>query len=227
MGSFQSKRAKEMSALADSLSYKISKFLSFTGSTVESLFQLNRHINFQRSFRIMKGQSPTKSYDFWTWLSLQYEYFAKCMELVHLSNITIPDPKIHAAPVSEKNYLVSDIPASLVFDSVPDPVYRVSTSTCLVQLMHAGFYYLMGAKCALLGESYFQEALKRLGGLDNVPESDLSAEKAVDRVSIALDLFTKAYDHFKKNKQSRMTFLIAAELAKSNHIAGTHDLAIK
>lgn len=114
---------------------QISKFLLRGPSPIDGLFQLNRHINFFRSLRILNGERPIGAYDFWAWVAQQYRIFADLVDATLTMGVVLPPPDVHAMPSAEKNYLVCDIPLSLIFGKIPDPV-RGAVCFCLLSNPH-------------------------------------------------------------------------------------------
>jgi len=162
---------------------------------------------------------------------LQYKLFAELIEHALNHGVKLPDPQPHSAPVSEKNYLVSDIALSLVFDKTSDSSSRYAPPVCLVGLMHAGFYYLMAARCSFIRLRTFNEYLIRKDSYNKTPMAHMieegEREKNIDVLSLVMDLLTKAYEQCKKQKSTRLNLMIARDIANANQMCKKHDLALK
>ena len=58
-------------------------------------------------------------------------------------------------------------------------------------------------------------------------KQSVQAEKSVNHHAVTLELFTKAYEYFKKSKGQRTTLYLALEIAKLHESMGSHELAIQ
>jgi hypothetical protein len=228
----QSHRWGELKVLADCLSFKISKFLMLGESPVDSLFQFNRHNKFFRQLSLMHNEKPSLSFEYWAWVSCQYALFA---ELIDLLKVELPEPAIFPAPNSDMNYLVADTPLSLLFHFKKDVDISgdsYSPSNISICIYHSGFYYMMAGismirrrKCLLSLEKSMNPEFPL--EFQDFLSSIMPQERTVDHLTLAIDLYTKAYERFKKHKASRMTLYIAGEIADAYMLLEKYDLALK
>lgn len=62
---------------------------------------------------------------------------------------------------------------------------------------------------------------------DYPPPAIMEAERNTDHSTLTIELLTKSYEQFKKQKAGRMTLYLASEIAGTYFMAGKYDMALK
>lgn len=212
----RTKRWAEAKVLADCVAIKIYKFYLYYNEHNLALAFFNKHVNrfcaLSRTWGI--GED---TFEYWSWLARQYRILAELLEIALRGGLRLP----RTTPQSAE-----DRPATLPTDT-PETL-GLNPSTVL---QHPGFYYFKAAAAT-------QERLKRFKIIEDAETIQPSAisgspafnnEKKVDHWDIILELYSKAYEQFKRFSagHSRLTFFVAVQIATSYHASGKHDLAVK
>lgn len=198
-----------------------------------------RHI--RRFSDLSKGWGiDENTYEYWSWLARQYRILAEVLELGLRAGLKLPT---HEASVALP-------PAFTTLPAEPPPIPGRNT---LNVLQHPGFYYYEAALCSRERFRRFttiagQEVKLKISAMLIVlivfhstqkqrPSAFSSSpaflnEQKVDHWSLILELFSKAYELFKKHApstsgQSRLTFFIALQIATAYHESGKDELAVK
>ena len=230
-------RWNELTMLADTLSFKISKFLIYGVSPIDGLFQLNRHINFFRGMRIECRERPLESFEFWGWLATQYHLFGDLVSgAMRVKNdLGLGQPRPHSLGNPQANYLTSDVPISIIFGRAT-PASGTLPAEIDVSLQHPGYYFLMAATCTKRRKQCYQNLKGDFGTRLLGPTRDqffdhlkdlMPMEAEVDFASITIDLLTKSYEVFKKTRQTRMTLFVANMIAEQHMQSENYDMAMK
>ncbi|KAJ3122014.1 hypothetical protein HK098_003169 [Nowakowskiella sp. JEL0407] len=241
--------------LTDSLNLKICRLYLYTDYPILALMQLNRHITNLRYLPEFAGQ-PTDamavhpsveslskvpgggSYDYWSWLIRQYRGFGDLIEIAEAkSGLKVPFPPPGAVPLASMtsaayNAMTNNSGDNQHDGSVFGPM-SASNSTVVVQ--HAGFYYLIAARCA---EERWKRAhypptpaepgmRVRVPSLDALSPTQDEQSTPTEHPSVVIELLTKSYEHFKKHKSSRTTLFIASDIARIYESSAKHDMAFK
>ena len=196
-----------------------------------------RHI---RKFSdLSKGWGIDKNtYEYWSWLARQYRILAEVLELGLRAGLKLPTHEVSVALP----------PAFTTLPAEPPPIPETNTSNVL---QHPGFYYYEAALSSReryrrftaiaeqevrLNESAVQTILIVFQSMQKQRPSAVSNsaaflnEQKVDHWSLIIELFSKAYELFKKHTpsgQSRLTFFIALQIATAYHESGKDELAVK
>ncbi|KAI9017652.1 Gryzun, putative trafficking through golgi-domain-containing protein [Gaertneriomyces semiglobifer] len=262
--------------LADCISLKICKLYLYAGYPMPALQQLEKHIMQSKIYpefvaapstevtstapellRLAANVTGGGSPGYWSWTSLQFRVFSELLELA----------------ASKKNIRLPYIPTGTMLsrhagsNSVPMLVGHsgdaTTTSTGLsgatnpsLVVQHAGYYYMISARCAEQRWRRFREANKSatvtappppsasaeslrpgplattvptFGAVSHVDDqaASLAAENTIDHATIVIELLTKAYEQFKKHKAGRMTLYLASEIARVYQQSGRHEMALK
>ncbi|KAG8758578.1 hypothetical protein FRC14_007889 [Serendipita sp. 396] len=213
----RTKRWAEARVLADSLNIKVYKFYLYNSEHPLALAFFNKHI--RRYCELSKGWGMgEETFEYWSWLARQYRILSELLEIALRSGMRLPElvPQIQDdRPVPQLGQEASPAPG-------------VNPSTVL---QHPGYYYLQAARCT-------EERLRRFKTIEEAeaahpsPLSQSPAfnnEKKVDHWELILELYSKAYEHFKRFAagHTRLTFFVAVHIATTYHSSGKHDLAIK
>ncbi|KAI8910083.1 Foie gras liver health family 1-domain-containing protein [Entophlyctis helioformis] len=270
-------RWTEACTFADALSVKIFKLLLYTNHSLTALMQLHKHFVHCRDFSEfafintsfetsprpsvqvsglghLTAAAGGGSYKYWAWASTHYRAFGELIEIASAkTKLVLPYPPpgstanqaqslLNVVSNTGFNFMAGEAAASMFspFSSV-NPVFTVQ---------HAGFYYLLAARCAEERWSKFKKATavealiprrsislhevrthNRLSSFDanNAAEisPDLATERTVDHAMIVIELLTKSYEHFKKFKNSRLTLYLASDIARVYEEGGKYDMALK
>ncbi|KAI8915996.1 Gryzun, putative trafficking through golgi-domain-containing protein, partial [Gorgonomyces haynaldii] len=140
---------------------------------------------------------------YWSFVTQHYRTFADLLDTVSTKKpgFKTPYPPNGSAAshlLSSQHFSLGDIHTSFG---------PHSATNALLTLLPAGYYYLTAARSA-------EERWKR-------------SNDAVDHSAAVLELLTKAYEFFKKQKTSRMTLYMASEIARVYQQDGKHEIAYK
>ena len=216
----RTKRWAEAKVLADCLTVKVGKLYLYLNEPARALNQLNRHLS---SFRELSNvwNIGEQTFEFWSWLSKQYRLFAELVAIALRAGMRLPSsrPPPAKVPITQEA-LQAGINPSLL-------------------LQHPGYYFHLAGLCAVIRRDRYR-ALAASQPPPPPPPADGSAlpaapaasaamqhEAKVDHADIAIDLFTKAYEHFKAHKHKNMTLLLAAQIALAHFEGGNHQMALK
>ncbi|EJD46843.1 hypothetical protein AURDEDRAFT_86850 [Auricularia subglabra TFB-10046 SS5] len=225
----RTKRWAEAKVLADCISLKICKLYLYHGEHARALAHVNRHV--QRFAELSRAWGiGEEMFEYWSWLARQQRCLAELLELgirhglrlpSHLPHEPNTNPELLAqlAAVQQQRGSV-DLSGALGLGLAPAHA-----------LQHPGFYYFAAAGYTQTRYERFVAALE----LEATQPSALSAtpgfvnEKKVDHQALVLELYTKAYDLFKKFNPgaTRLTLYIAYHIALSYHTAGKFDMAVR
>nr|KAJ3420603.1 hypothetical protein HK105_005483 [Polyrhizophydium stewartii] len=272
-----SARWTEARVFVDALSIKMFKLLLYTNHPVSALIQLHKHFVHSREFPEFKCTTPSfdgalpapttvaglghlvnapggGSFEYWAWAANHFRAFGELVEIASSRmQLTLPYPPpgsaanqaqslLNAVSNTGLNLIAGESAASLFspFSSV-NPVFTVQ---------HAGFYYLVAARCAEERWYKFNKAasssisrkslslydarmptrsnsLDALAATQMQQESALELERGVDHALVVIELLTKAYEQFKKSRGSRMTLFLASDIARVYEEGGRFDMALK
>ncbi|RHZ80693.1 hypothetical protein Glove_132g6 [Diversispora epigaea] len=214
----RSKRWIETRVLADCINLKICKLNLYIDSPSAAMMQLNKHFNTFNKLCNTEGVGES-TFEYWAWLSRQYRAFGETLEVATRSGYNIPDPLTITHSTS------SDYRSSSSFSNT-------GVNPSLV-LQHPGFYYHLAAKYNSIRGDKFLELEKNLKNFDSEevfdypPSAIIEAERHVDHSTLTIELLTKSYEQFKKQKTGRMTFYLASEIAGTYFMARKYDMALK
>ncbi|KAG0281850.1 hypothetical protein BGZ95_008992 [Linnemannia exigua] len=108
----------------------------------------------------------------------------------------------------------------------------------MLVLQHAGYFYHQSANCSVQRRLRFEMAEEAYpdSSVAPVPTSSkpypptlqsMNAERAIDHLSLTIELLTKSYEQFKRHKAGRMTLFLASEIAGTYYTAGKFEMALK
>lgn len=106
----------------------------------------------------------------------------------------------------------------------PQSQILATGSRASVALQHAGHYYYLAALCAIQRRDLFRQA--ELEGKED-PSPAFAHEKTVNHTEQILELFTKAYELFKRYRATRMGLLIAYQIAITHTQADNYAMALR
>ena len=111
-------------------------------------------------------------------------------------------------------------------------------------LQHPGVYYYVAGLCAVRRRDCFREAdalasealsppaagiddAAASGGVAAKPSAALSHERSVTHAEQIVELFTKAYEHFKRHHATRMTLLLADSISAAHESSANWELCLR
>ncbi|KAJ1558908.1 hypothetical protein HK096_006580 [Nowakowskiella sp. JEL0078] len=261
-----SNRWLEARTLLDALNLKVElicKLYLFTDFPVLALMQLNRHIDNLKVLPEFSGPPPQDttaittnqnvellgqvpgggSCEYWSWALRQYRGFGELIEIaVSKTGLKVPFPPPGTTPTSTTTITAQQLLATNTSTNLADGSVTafgpLSSSNSMIVVQHAGFYYLIAARCA--EERWKRSKIPTLQQI-RPPSFDVDFqspstlllphdglfEPINDHPSVIVELLTKAYEHFKKQKSSRTTLFIASEIARIYEESGKYDMAFK
>ncbi|KJA28858.1 hypothetical protein HYPSUDRAFT_33253 [Hypholoma sublateritium FD-334 SS-4] len=225
----RTKRWAEAKVLADCINIKIVKLYLYNNEHALALSHHNTHIrqfgDFSRGWGI--GE---ETFEFWSWVARQHRILGELLEQGTRSTLVIP---VHKPPAAIAN--LSQSQATL--RTMPGVEYDAMRSLGLNPshaLQHPGFYYYVAARCTEMRRSRFMVALNGdLSQKQTALSPGFTNEKKVEHLSIINELYTKAYELFKKHSpasnqgQGRLTLWIAYRIAQTYYEAGKFDMAVR
>ncbi|KAG0074448.1 hypothetical protein BGZ90_010754 [Linnemannia elongata] len=108
----------------------------------------------------------------------------------------------------------------------------------MLVLQHAGYFYHQSANCSVQRRLRFEMAEEAYPDSSVAPAptssrpypptlQSMNAERAIDHLSLTIELLTKSYEQFKRYKAGRMTLFLASEIAGTYYTAGKFEMALK
>ncbi|KAI9568859.1 Gryzun, putative trafficking through golgi-domain-containing protein [Boletus coccyginus] len=220
----RTKRWAEAKVLADTINFKITKLYLYNNEHALALSHHNLHMrrfaDFSRGWGI--GE---ETFEYWSWMARQHRVLAELLEQGSRSTLTFPT---HAPFTRASGALIASAVgpggASLDMDAVRTLGLNPSHA-----LQHPGHYYYMAARCTEARRERFLASENASQGANTPP--GYANEKKVDHLTIALELYTKSYELFKKysstTSQGRLTLWIACRIAQTYYQSGKFELAIR
>ncbi|KAI5826272.1 hypothetical protein K523DRAFT_419385 [Schizophyllum commune Tattone D] len=212
----RTKRWAEAKVLADCINVKIVKLYLYNNEHSIALSHHTSHIrqfgDFSRGWGI--GED---TFEYWSWIARQHRIFAELLEHGTRANLRIP---VHrpSFPLQQ--------PAGM------EPMVRALGVNPSSALQHPGFYYYVAAHCTEMRRARFMDALGAMSPASaNSP--GFANERKVEHLVIILELYTKAYELFKKytpasaSQPGRQTLYIAYKIAQTYQTSGKFDMAVR
>ncbi|KXN87455.1 Trafficking protein particle complex subunit 11, partial [Leucoagaricus sp. SymC.cos] len=178
-----------------------------------------------------------ETFEFWSWVARQNRLFAELLEQGTHSTLIIPvhKPQLPSPGTSTSQVLT---PTAQHMAGI-DIDHRTIGLNPSHSLQHPGYYYYAAARCTEMRRIKFQVALEAEARIQSGNPISLSPgftnEKKVDHNTIILELYTKAYELFKKynpgdpsnHGQGRLTLWIAYRIAQTYCDSGQYEMAIR
>ncbi|KAG6837812.1 hypothetical protein H0H93_016180 [Arthromyces matolae] len=230
----RTKRWAEAKVLADCINFKICKLYLYNNEHALAISHYNSHVRIFSDFSRGWGIGE-ETYEYWSWIARQYRVVSELLEQGSRSTLTIPvhRPNLqillntNSTAGNGRNYTANGFETETLRSLGINPSHA---------LQHAGFYYLMAAKCTETRRARFLATLE-LEGSQPTPSSSpgFTNERKVDHLALILELYTKAYELFKKHivvnphspTQSRLTLWIAYRIAQTYYQSAKYDMAIR
>ncbi|KAG7091150.1 hypothetical protein E1B28_010203 [Marasmius oreades] len=242
----RTKRWAEAKVLADCINIKITKLYLYNN---EHALAVSHHTTHMRRFGdFSRGWGiGEETYEYWSWMARQHRVLAELIELgtnSHLnSTLVIP---IHKPIISPSSTIGIQRVGSPGIEMELNAIRSLIINPNHL-LQHPGFYYYMAARCTEMRRERFNAALLALednqyhpGTLNPASNSPgFANEKKVDHFVLILELYTKAYEHFKRHAevhaqttqtqthQGRLPLYIAYRIAQTYQDSGKYDMAIR
>ncbi|KAJ3575278.1 hypothetical protein NP233_g1192 [Leucocoprinus birnbaumii] len=229
----RTKRWAEAKVLADTINIKITKLYLYNNEHALALSHHSTHIrkfgDFSRGWGI--GE---ETFEFWSWVARQNRLFAELLEQGTRTTLKIPvhKPQISTPSTSASQALTPNTQRIVGIDIDP----RMHGLNPSHSLQHPGFYYYAAARCTEMRRQKFRVALEAEESGNPISLSPgFTNEKKVTHDTIILELYTKAYELFKKynpgdpssNGQGRLTLWIAYRIAQTYCDSGQYEMAIR
>ncbi|KAF8891851.1 Gryzun, putative trafficking through golgi-domain-containing protein [Infundibulicybe gibba] len=227
----RTKRWAEAKVLADCIDVKVTKLYLYNNEHALALSHHNSHMrkfgDFSRGWGI--GE---ETFEYWSWMARQHRILAELLEQGTRSTLSIPTHKPYTAAgtLSASQYQRGGVHA---LDSDAMRALGLNPSHAL---QHPGFYYYMAARCTELRRQRFLTAVDAEQAQQAMALSPgFANEKKVEHLVIILELYTKAYELFKKYSpagpqgaaQGRLTLWIAYRIAQTYYDSGKFDMAVR
>lgn len=226
----RTKRWAEAKVFIDCISFKISKLYLIASEPTRAMYQYHKHIN--KFHELCNGWGiGDETYEFWAWLSKQYNVLADLVDIGCRSGMRLPNLCPPPTPMTDKNRSASPI--------LTDSRLTGGGAVNLVGvLVHPGFYYFHAAQCAVERRDKFRayEAVQEEMGTMAESKRDsvrsqaslaLAHEKKVNHPEIIVGLYTKAYEIFKTVGSHRMTLFVALKIALVHHNQNDYNTSYK
>ncbi|KAH9855996.1 Gryzun, putative trafficking through golgi-domain-containing protein [Lenzites betulinus] len=223
----RTKRWAEAKVLADCINVKIVKLYLYNNEHALALSHQNSHMrkfaDFSRGWGI--GE---ETFEFWSWLARQHRVFAELLEQGTRSTLKIPSA--YPTPTPSPAVLAGQ---SLEASQMGLDVMRVLGINPNQALQHPGFYYYMAARCTERRRERFLLAVESEGDGQQSNSPGFVNERKVDHLAIVLELYTRAYELFKKwspqgvQNLGRLTLWIAYRIAQTYYESGKFDMAVR
>ncbi|TFK21997.1 glutathione transferase omega-1 [Coprinopsis marcescibilis] len=223
----RTKRWAEAKVLADCINIKIVKLYLYNNEHALALSHHNAHL---RQFNdLSRGWGiGEETFEFWSWVARQYRILGELIDQGTRSGLTIPS---HQPVGAAQNPAQSAARAAMGLAEL-DAVRSLGLNPSHA-LQHSGYYYYMAAKCTDIRRERFLAAVEAEKNNQTILSPGFANEKRVDHLSLVLELYTKAYELFKKyskpsqGQASRLTLLIACRIAETYYTSGKYDMAIR
>ncbi|KAJ7350608.1 Gryzun, putative trafficking through golgi-domain-containing protein [Mycena albidolilacea] len=232
----RTKRWAEAKVLADCINIKVAKLYLYNNEHALALSHHNTHIrkfgDFSRGWGI--GE---ETFEFWSWIARQHRILAELLEHGTQSKLIIPDhrpPNPSLVAASQRAAAAVPAPGSSTLEIEAMRTMGVNPSHAL---QHPGYYYYMAAKCTEARRERFLAAAEAEDNLKSPvnPSPGFMNEKKVDHLVIILELYTKAYELFKKyapansqnQNQGRLTLWIAYRIGQTYYESGKFQMAVR
>ncbi|KAG9008676.1 hypothetical protein FRB90_008778 [Tulasnella sp. 427] len=220
----RTKRWAEAKVLADCVATKLTKLFLYHNEPHLALATFNRHL--QKFSELSRGWGiGEETFEFWSWQARQYRILAELLELAIRAGYKLPIPTTPPPlPGTRATGISSAAP-----NQQNDPK-NLGTNPAHV-LQHPGYFYYLAATCTQQRYERFlaavQQEERQPGSLSQSP--GFVNEKKVEHHAVIIELFTKAYELFKRYRsgQSRQTFYIAYRIAETYHGSGNYESAIR
>ncbi|KAI0079255.1 hypothetical protein K474DRAFT_1617849 [Panus rudis PR-1116 ss-1] len=228
----RTKRWAEAKVLADCISFKICKLYLYNN---EHSLALAHHTTHMRLFSdLSRGWGiGEETFEYWSWVARQHRVFAELLEQGTRTSLKIPT---HLPSVGANERMVSRAPDGTQRTSLEREAMRALGLNPMQALQHPGFYYYMAARCTEQRRDRFLKALDSDASQPSVSSSPgFINEKKVDHLTLVLELYTRAYELFKKYSapssqhqgQGRLTLWIAYRIAQTYYESGKFEMAVR
>ncbi|KAN0081393.1 Foie gras liver health family 1 domain containing protein [Tylopilus felleus] len=219
----RTKRRAEAKVLADTINFKIMKLYLYNNEHALALSHHNLHMRRFADFSHGWGIGE-ETFEYWSWMARPHRVLAGLVEQGSRSTLTLPThtPLVRAS--------VAPLVSAVGPGGAPlDMAIRTLGFNPGHALQHPGHYYYMAARCT-------EARCERVFASENAPQGANTAPgyangKKVDRLTIVLELYTKAYELFKKysstTSQGRLTLWIVCRIAQTYYQSGKFELAIR
>ncbi|KAJ7647712.1 Gryzun, putative trafficking through golgi-domain-containing protein [Roridomyces roridus] len=226
----RTKRWAEAKVLADCINIKVAKLYLYNNEHALALSHHNTHIrkfgDFSRGWGI--GE---ETFEFWSWIARQHRILAELLEHGTQSKLVIPDHR----PVNPALAIPPRSSTAAPTTTLEVEAMRTMGINPSHALQHPGYYYYMAAKCTEARRERFLAAAEAEENSPSTTSPGFTNEKKVDHLTLILELYTKAYELFKKyapanaqnQNQGRLTLWIAYRIGQTYYESGKFDMAVR
>jgi hypothetical protein len=216
----RTKRWAEARVLADCIIVKICKMYLYAGNAEYAALTHREHIRRLSRISADKWGIDETSFEYWSWESKQHRIFGDLLEAAMSSGFQIPQTSGPApGPPLQARASAQHVPAQV--------------------LQHPGAYYLRAGLAAEKRQKLFRETLQEYENSYSKAMTDptveeppkmsaaLAHEKSAPHTEQIIELYTKAYDHYKGSKGVRMTLSLAYLIAGVHHQTQNLETALR
>lgn len=206
----RTKRWAEARVLADCIIVKICKMYLYAGNAEFAVQTYREHIRRLSGISAEKWSMDETSFEYWSWECKQHRIFADLLESAISAGFLLPAmPGPSLGPPLQSRASAQHVPAQV--------------------LQHPGAYYLKAGLAAENRQRSFRRALQEYERSYSAVMTDptieeppkmsaaLAHEKNASHSEQIIELYTKAYDHYKASKGVRMTLQLAYLIARTHH----------
>lgn len=241
----RTKRWAEAKVLADTLSVRISKLHLYANDGEAAWRQFRLHI--KRFTELSQGWGIGEmTFEFWSWLGKQYRLMGDLLDLGTRPMAGSPLPAFevpqHHPPLPPFLLHPSHLPMPTasgqhypqVYNPQHGPLLPPNEAAVQSGVAPAAMcpgpgecFYLAGL-CALERWSRFKKLSEGAAGKEDDGQwSVLAQEKKVDHAAQAIDVFTRAYELFKRLGKIRLSLGVASKIANAYLESGQHEMALR
>ncbi|GAA94378.1 uncharacterized protein L969DRAFT_96482 [Mixia osmundae IAM 14324] len=212
----RTKRWAEAKVLADCINLKICKLYMYADEPERVVVQYTKHL--ARFRELCNGWGiGEETYEYWSWLAKQYRSLADLVELAVASGYRLPIPRLAAST------------------RTPTPAQTPTGSSPARLLQHAGHFYLMAGLCTRNRRDKFRLRVvaetHQVNGFSNGHSSSLPPalqyEGKIKHDELTIDLLSKAYEIFKRQRSNRLSLYIAGQIARVHDESDNAEMALR
>lgn len=216
----RTKRWAEARVLADCIVVKICKMYMYSGNAEYAVSTYHEHVRRLSRISAAKWSMGDTTFEYWSWESKQHRTFGDLLEAAMGAGFQIPPiPGPTPGPPLQARASAQHIPAHV--------------------LQHPGAYYFRAGSAAEQRYTLFRRALEEYEAsysramtdpsVEELPKlsAALAHEKSAPHAEHIIELYTKAYDHYKMAKGVRMTLCLAYLIAKVHHRTQALETALR
>ncbi|KAF5317621.1 hypothetical protein D9758_018225 [Tetrapyrgos nigripes] len=233
----RTKRWAEAKVLADCINVKITKLYLYNN---EHALALSHHITHMRKFGdFSRGWGIGEdTFEYWSSMARQHRILAELLEQGTRSTLVIPVhvPVVTSSALANASEKGISLAARGALPGLELDAMRSLGINPSQALQHPGYYYYMAARCTEVRRARFLATLEieESQGVGSTSPG-FANEKKVEHLVIILELYTKAYELFKKyaatssqdQSLGRLPLWIAYRIAQTYYESGKFNMAVR